>query len=220
MSAVLDLFPEHQNPKRRAIMAAAAELFMAEGYAAVSMDAVARTAGVSKATLYAHFTGKEGLFEAIVADGCEKMRGRADALLSSHGLPLRQALVELGMHWLRFMLRPQVRALHRVMIAEAVRFPALARAFYTAGPQAMRIWLTGWLAEEQARGTLGAGRDPAQMAEQFLALLRGDLFLRATLALVTEAEAENSLPGIAADAADAFLCLNRRPAVPGEDHFP
>jgi TetR/AcrR family transcriptional regulator, mexJK operon transcriptional repressor len=220
MSAVLDLLCDTQNPKRRAIMAAAAELFMADGYAAVSMDAVARTAGVSKATLYAHFTGKESLFEAIVADGCEKMRGRADALLSDHGLPLREALTELGLHWLRFMLRPQVRALHRVMIAEAVRFPDLARAFYTAGPQAMHLWLSAWLAEEQARGHLLARADPSRLADQFLSLLRGDLFLRATLALVTEEEAAPELPRIVAEAVEAFLRLNRPDAESEEEHFP
>jgi TetR/AcrR family transcriptional repressor of mexJK operon len=219
MSAILELLPEHQSPKRRAVMAAAAELFMAEGYAAVSMDAVARTAGVSKATLYAHFSGKESLFEAIIADGCAQMRQRADTLLASHGLPLRQALVELGLHWLRFLLRPQVRALHRVVIAEAVRFPALARAFYTAGPQAMQLWLTGWMAGEQAHGRLSQGTDTARAAELFLTLLRGDLFVRATLALVTEAEAEAVLPGIAAEAADTFLRLHGCIAESGEEQF-
>jgi TetR/AcrR family transcriptional repressor of mexJK operon len=219
MSAILELLPEHQSPKRRAVMAAAAELFMAEGYAAVSMDAVARTAGVSKATLYAHFSGKESLFEAIIADGCAQMRQRADTLLASHGLPLRQALVELGLHWLRFLLRPQVRALHRVVIAEAVRFPALARAFYTAGPQAMQLWLTGWMAGEQAHGRLPQGTDTARAAELFLTLLRGDLFVRATLALVTEAEAEAVLPGIAAEAADTFLRLHGCIAESGEEQF-
>lgn len=219
MSALLDILPEQQSPKRRAIMVAAAELFMAEGYAAVSMDAVARTAGVSKATLYAHFSGKEALFESIIADGCAQMRQRADTLLASHGLPLRQALMELALHWLRFLLRPQVRALHRVVIAEAVRFPALARAFYSAGPQAMQLWLTGWMAGEQAHGRLPAGADTARAAELFLTLLRGDLFLRATLALVDEAEAEKVLPGIAAEAADTFLRLYGPAPDSKEEHF-
>ena len=220
MSAILDLLPEQQSPKRRAIMAAAAELFMAEGYAAVSMDAVARTAGVSKATLYAHFSGKEALFESIIADGCDQMRQRADALLASHGLPLRQALTELALHWLRFLLRPKVRALHRVVIAEAVRFPALARAFYSAGPQAMQRWLAGWMAGEQAHGHLPESTDPARAAELFLTLLRGDLFIRATLALVEEAEAESVLPRIAAEAADTFLRLHGPVSGAGKEHFP
>ncbi|MBC9177464.1 TetR/AcrR family transcriptional regulator [Pseudoroseomonas ludipueritiae] len=220
MSSLLEMLPEQQSPKCRAVMVAAAELFMAEGYAAVSMDAVARTAGVSKATLYAHFSGKEALFEAIVTHACAQMRQRADTLLASHDLPLRQALTELALHWLRFLLRPQMRALHRVMIAEAVRFPALARAFYTAGPQAMRLWLTAWMAGEQAHGRLPADTDTARAADLFLILLRGDLFLRATLALVDEAEVEQSLPGVAAQAADTFIRLHGPAPDSAEEHFP
>jgi TetR/AcrR family transcriptional repressor of mexJK operon len=210
MSAATDLLSEHQNPKRRAILLAAAELFMADGYGDVAMDAVARAAGVSKATLYAHFTGKDALFEAIVVDGCTLMRSHAETLLTGQPRPLRQALEELGLHWLRFMLRPEVRALHRVMIAESGRFPALAQAFYLAGPLAMQRWLAAWLAGEQARGTLPPAADPALAAEQFLSLLRGDLFVRAKLGLVPPEE-EDTLPALAARAADALLRLHALP---------
>jgi TetR/AcrR family transcriptional repressor of mexJK operon len=219
MSATAEFLSEVLNPKRQAIMLAAAELFMVDGYAAVSMDAVARAAGVSKATLYAHFNGKEALFEAIVSAGCEAMRHRADSFLGGHDRPLREALVDLGLHWLRFMLRRQVRALHRVMIAEAIRFPALARAFYAAGPQAMQSWLTGWMAGESARGRLRPGVAPAQAAEQFLCLLRGDLFVRATLGLVDEEAAAAELPAIAAGAADAFMALHGAVATSRADGF-
>ncbi|EHL98901.1 transcriptional regulator, TetR family [Acetobacteraceae bacterium AT-5844] len=219
MSATAEFLSEVPNLKRRAILLAAAELFMEEGYAAVSMDAVAKAAGVSKATLYAHFSGKEALFEAIVSAGCESMRRRADGFLGGHDRPLRDALVELGLHWLRFMLRPQVRALHRVMVAEAARFPALARAFYAAGPQAMQGWLTGWMAGESARGHLRPDVPPAQAAEHFLCLLRGDLFVRATFGLVDEEMAAAELPSIAERAADAFLLLYGAPALAPADGF-
>ncbi|MBO1079940.1 TetR/AcrR family transcriptional regulator [Roseomonas haemaphysalidis] len=218
MSAAIDLLSEHQSPKRRAILLAAAELFMADGYATVAMDAVARAAGVSKATLYAHFTGKEALFEAIVVDGCATMRLRAEALLAGAPRPLRQALEELGLHWLRFMLRPEVRALHRVMIAESGRFPALAHSFYAAGPLAMQQWLAAWLAAAQARGALPPTADPELAAEQFLSLLRGDLFVRAKLGLVRPDE-EASLPALAARAAEAVLRLHAAPQQARADGF-
>jgi TetR/AcrR family transcriptional regulator, mexJK operon transcriptional repressor len=208
MSSTADFLLHVDNPKRRAVMAAAADLFMLDGYAAVSMDAVARAAGVSKATLYAYFTGKEALFEAIASSACEDLRQRADSFLGQHDRPLREALEELGREWLRFMLRPQVRALHRVMVAEATRFPSLARAFYAAGPQAMRSWLTGWMAGEAARGRLRPGTSPAEAAEHFLCLLRGDLFVRATFGLVEEATAESEARDQARRAADAFMRLD------------
>ena len=54
---------EPASPKRTAIVAAATELFTQSGYGAVSMDAIAAKAGVSKRTVYSHFPGKDVLFE-------------------------------------------------------------------------------------------------------------------------------------------------------------
>ena len=54
------------------MLEAAASLFMAHGYGAVSMDAIARAAGVSKATLYAHFSSKDRLFATIIDEACRQ----------------------------------------------------------------------------------------------------------------------------------------------------
>ena len=58
-------------PKRTQIMDAAAALFIAQGYGAVSMDAIAKAAAVSKATLYAYFRSKDALFATIIREACE-----------------------------------------------------------------------------------------------------------------------------------------------------
>src|SRR3954451_25099586 len=91
---------EAASPKRRAILEAAAALFMAEGYGAVSMDAVARRAGVSKATLYAHFGAKDRLFAAIIHEACETMRRTSGVEGALGDMPLRDALRSLGGQWL------------------------------------------------------------------------------------------------------------------------
>ncbi|WP_160000657.1 TetR/AcrR family transcriptional regulator [Roseomonas sp. 18066] len=179
----LSLAPPEISPKRRAILDAAAELFMKEGFGPVSMDAVARGAQVSKATLYAHFTGKDALFQEIIEESCQKMQALVPQALANHAQPLEAALAELGAHWLGFLLRPRVRALHRVVVAEGARVPELAQAFYTAGPVTLRGWLLDWLAGEAARGRLQPDAPLPLVAEQFFSLLRGDLFLRATLGL-------------------------------------
>src|ERR1700760_4464083 len=53
--------------KAESILAAAKRMFLEGGFGAVSMDQIAREAGVSKATVYAHFAGKEELFGAVIA---------------------------------------------------------------------------------------------------------------------------------------------------------
>ena len=45
--------------KRAAILDAAEKLFLSQGFTGTSMDAVAKEAGVSKLTVYSHFSDKE-----------------------------------------------------------------------------------------------------------------------------------------------------------------
>lgn len=170
------------RPKRRAIVDAAARLFMRDGYGAVSMEAVARESGVSKATLYAHFSGKERLFATIVAERCTALQAELEADPDWQAQDPRTALTSMGRRWLGFLLSPATVAIYRVVVAEAMRFPELAVAFYDAGPRAIRDWLTGWIALQNRAGRLAAP-DPAVAAEQFIALLRTGIFFRATLGI-------------------------------------
>jgi TetR/AcrR family transcriptional repressor of mexJK operon len=179
------------SPKRRQVLDAATELFMAQGYGAVSMDAVARTAGVSKATLYAHFPSKDALFATIVRD-----RGLINQLDNSlfpdHVANLRATLEAIGRRILRFMLQERTLAIYRVALAEAGRFPELGRAFFDNGPCKFHIWAEHWLARQQAAG-LVRQTDLGVATSQFMALLRSGVFLRASLALPpppSEAEVE------------------------------
>jgi AcrR family transcriptional regulator len=64
---------------REAVLAAAADLFLRHGYRKASMDEIARGAGLSKPTLYAHFKDKEALFAAVCADLGQRMLASAEA---------------------------------------------------------------------------------------------------------------------------------------------
>ncbi len=196
--------------KPRAILDAAGELFLAQGFAAVSMDAVARQAGVSKATLYAHFPGKDGLFAAVVAERCDRMAAEA-AAFAGHGDAPEAALRRLGKAVLGFLVAPTTIAMHRIALAEAVRVPELAEAFYAAGPAAGRARLACWIAEEQRLGRLRADADPLEAAGHLGALLRGDLWLRAGLG-VPPAPDEGAVERAAAAVAAVFLRAYGTPA--------
>jgi len=55
--------------RRGEILAAAADLLMEEGFEEISLNGIARRAGVAKSNLYRYFTGKEEiLFEVMVRD--------------------------------------------------------------------------------------------------------------------------------------------------------
>jgi len=177
---------DSDSPKRRAIVEAATDLFAARGYGAVSMDAIARAADVSKATLYAHFTSKDSLFATIVQVACREHILPEDALpdggATDSAEEVEAALMAIGGRMLRYFLRDRSLAIHRLVIAESVRFPELGRAFYDNGPEACRDLLVAWMVRRPALLV----PDPHVAAEQFIGLLRTGLFLRATLGLAPE----------------------------------
>ena len=188
MSTSTELRAESESPKRQAVIDAAIALFMAHGYGAVSMDAIARTAGVSKATLYAYFSSKDRLFATIIGEACRERIGLGELLPADAGDP-RAALTAFGGRLARFFLEPRPLALYRVVTAESTRFPELGRAFYESGPMALLGIFSTWLAEQTAQRHLAVD-DPEMAAEQFIGMLRMGVFLRASLGLATPTEPE------------------------------
>jgi TetR/AcrR family transcriptional regulator, mexJK operon transcriptional repressor len=127
--------------KRRAIIEAATALFLRDGYRSTSMDQVAADAAVSKQTVYKQFADKEQLFrdivlgvtgnsEAIITDMTSALRSTD---VTSHA-ELRTVLTDLARRYIDGVLQPHVLALRRLIIAEAERFPDLARTYYEQAP--------------------------------------------------------------------------------------
>ena len=115
-----------------AILAAAQQLFLTEGYADTSMEAVALSSGVSKPTLYARYPAKADLFEAIVQDRLAAW-AESDASVISAEMPIDDWLRMIAVRHLEGMRRPEIRAFDRLIMAEAGRFPELARSFHEQG---------------------------------------------------------------------------------------
>lgn len=191
-----------QTPKQRDIADAATRLFMAQGYAQVSMDVIARAAGVSKATLYAYFASKERLFASLVGDACTRS-GPSSVVLSDNAADVRETLATLADRTLRFMLEEQSLAIYRVVMAESARFPELGRAFYERGPATGRRNLAVWLEHQMAAGQLRRA-DPEIAAEQFTGLLRTHLQMRALLGVDPKPTAAE-IEATAAAAVDTFM---------------
>ena len=167
--------------KRDAILDAASRLFLAHGFAGTSMEAVAERAGVSKITVYAHFSDKDTLFSAMIRARCEAYN-RPERFALYADLPPREALTEMGRNFLALLLDPEVLRLYRVISAEAESRPKVARLFYEAGPERAIALFADYFRRAAARGHFAID-DPAKVADDTLSLLKGKLHFRATLNL-------------------------------------
>jgi nitrite reductase/ring-hydroxylating ferredoxin subunit/AcrR family transcriptional regulator len=159
--------------RTRDLIQVAAELFMAQGYAHVSLRTIAAEARVAARTIYAKFGGKLGLFEAVIA--CE--RDRLLANLDEH-TPGKRALPDLledfCSRYLALVNTPRAIAIQRMVIAEAAQNPQLGRVFYDAGPGALRARLTGLFAHPLSQGAFRPGLSPEQLTNFLLSCLLGD----------------------------------------------
>jgi len=93
--------------KRKAILEGAIKVFTKNGFDASSMDHIADVAGVSKRTIYNHFTSKEILFQAIVADFL-RQRDKIKPIRYTPALSLEEQLKEFAKAEL-FLINDPVR---------------------------------------------------------------------------------------------------------------
>lgn len=122
---------------RQAIMAAARDVFMIDGFDA-SMDAVAAAAGVSKVTLYNHFAGKEELFVAVIDAELEQALEPSLQLVRSRlaeSTDVRADLAAACRAWAGGLAAPRMIALRNLVAGELRRFPALGDTWQQRGPQ-------------------------------------------------------------------------------------
>lgn len=157
--------------KRLAILEAAKTLFLRHGYASISMDAIAAEAGVSKLTVYSHFTDKETLFSAAVQARCEEQLPEQLFELPE-GAPIERVLQAIGLSFCALINSPESIELHRVMVTLATQDAALSRMFYEAGPQRVLVEMERLLRKADARGQLAID-NPYTAAEHFLCLIKG-----------------------------------------------
>jgi TetR/AcrR family transcriptional regulator, mexJK operon transcriptional repressor len=152
--------------KRRAILAAARDLFLRTGFAGTSMDDVAAAAGASKVTVYKHFADKQRLFLAVVTDAIaqaeETTRALVDGLATS--VDVERDLRAFARQHVADVTQPHLVQLRRMIIAEAVRFPELARTWHRAGPERGHATLATRIRELDRRGLLRAP-DPLLAAQ-------------------------------------------------------
>ena len=142
--------------------------FLADGYAPTTIEAIARACGVAKRTIYARWNGKAPLFRSVV----ERLMARwlSDSGDWAAADSLEAALNQAAERILAVAMTPEAIALHRLLIAESVRFPELPLMMLEAGASEGSARIGILLDRAVAAGTLPM-QDTAWAAEQFLHLL-------------------------------------------------
>jgi AcrR family transcriptional regulator len=179
-----------RSARRKQLLAAAQDVFVAQGYHAAAMDDIAERAGVSKPVLYQHFPGKLELYLALLDTHCDyivdKVRAAMDATTDnrervSGAMRAYFDFVDHESEAFRLVfesdLRNEPAVRERVERVEKGCIEAITKTIMAdtgvsrAHAELLAAGLTG-AAEVAARSWLAGGRQvPKQDAEALLALL-------------------------------------------------
>jgi AcrR family transcriptional regulator len=143
--------------------------FLRDGYAATSIESIARQARVAKRTLYARWEDKAALFRAVLQRLMTRWLATdtPDLAVSGEAEPTLLAMAE---RVLAVALTPEALALHRLMIAESGRFPELGAMLYAAAGETGVSRITGLLDRFVEAGILPP-METRFAAEEFLNLV-------------------------------------------------
>jgi TetR/AcrR family transcriptional regulator, mexJK operon transcriptional repressor len=136
---------KRSDRKHREIMQAASAVFVAQGYDGTSMDEIASKAGVSKQTIYKHFSDKDNLFTAII-------------------------LQTLGRNFLKVLMDEELLQIRRLVIANADRMPSLGRKWYEQGFERVLATLSSCFRALADKKLLHV-EDPRLAANHFVGML-------------------------------------------------
>ena len=134
-------------------------------FANVTMDAIARSAGISKKTLYQLVASKEELMSQLVARDLSTLE-----LLLESGIDCAEDLLsELRMYlylWARLTLSPLALGIYLMAAQGRENAPGIARIWYQEGAERCLNLLRGWLGKAAGKGLLA--RDDVEPAVELI----------------------------------------------------
>ncbi|MEL6103727.1 MAG: TetR/AcrR family transcriptional regulator [Pseudomonadota bacterium] len=160
--------------RRAALLKAAAELYLQQGYERTSLSQIIDAAGGSKATLYDQFGDKAGLFRTVVVELCQEMFQSASGPIPQDAQPT-DILRTIASQFLAMLWGPDVQALSRIVYTEGGRNPEIADVFFENGYEEGYRQLADFLV--QMSDDLNE-EDAMSYARMFLTMLPGDAYDR------------------------------------------
>lgn len=185
--------------KRAAVLRAAVQLFLDQGYEQTTLLQVSQAAGVSSATTFKHFPTKRVLFGAVMAAFWDN---DAPPPAPAAGDP-KAGLKQIGQAYADKLLEADTVPLFRVIIAEVPRFPELGQELYERGKKPYLDRLEAYLAAEIKAKRLKI-KDVSLASRQFLGMINDVVFWPRELVadlVVTPVEAKR----VVVEAVETFL---------------
>ena len=170
----LHLIGDEDSSKRRQILDGARKVFMDLGFDGASMGEIARSAGVSKGTLYVYFADKNRLFEAIVEE--ETLEQAKVAFNFDPERDVTTTLTEFGQAYIHMLCRPGGGSATRTVMAIAERMPEVGRRFYNNVVAHTIARLAAYLEVRTRSGDLEI-EDCQLAATQFMQMCQASLFM-------------------------------------------
>ena len=192
------------------IVHAACELFEELGFHAATLDKVAQRAKISKLSIYKHFENKEALFGAAFAARCQQLVPQK--LFEGINGSAEDQLMAAGSSLLRTLLRPEVRNVEAMVMADTPNQKSLSKVHYEAGPAHIIAQIEGLLRQLHAKALLKVP-DPLWSARLFAALFKGSDLLIIARFDEARAEDDNEIESYCRSAVAMFIAAHR-----GNDH--
>jgi AcrR family transcriptional regulator len=170
----LHLVGDEDSSKRRQILDGASKVFMDLGFDGASMGEIARSAGVSKGTLYVYFADKNRLFEAIVEE--ETLQQGKVFFNLDPARDVTTTLMDFGQAYVQLLCRPGGGSATRTVMAIAERMPDVGRRFYNNVVALTIAKLATYLDAHTVSGDL-AIEDCELAATQFMQMCQASLFM-------------------------------------------
>jgi TetR/AcrR family transcriptional regulator, mexJK operon transcriptional repressor len=192
--------------KKAAIVQAALRLFIRDGFARTSMDAIAEEAGVSKRTIYNHYSDKKTLFLSVIRETYDSMIAVVSGLISKYldDVPaddVEQNFLSFASELALQAARSSERSsLIRLMVAEAPYFQELQQL--QMRPRGVSAEIAKRLAVLSARGLLDVPR-PDEAADHLFSLTMGTMSNRSLFGAIRLTDEE--ITRLATSGVRAFL---------------
>jgi len=151
---------------------AAIDTFLERGFDGTTVEAVAQAAGVTKRTLYGHYSDKRTLFANAISWAIERhpsMESAIEAVHTAHQ-DLESGLVAIARSALELARDPVAVRLVRMGMTESARFPELADRISSLTTSPRNHAVAEFLAFHAEAGKVDVD-DIAIAAEQFLAMI-------------------------------------------------